>query len=192
MYVYAQINSLGARMISLADVDLSEALVYPFLDLKQLLYSTHIVLSTYYEYIPMQKSDLLRHQVIKSLIPLETEKVADAAINLWEQMATQIISIVGEGGFNSLYGRNVFLTQSKIPWLAAASLLPQTDHRFTNLRLTLEVQTPTQAREANSLLLITFTDILASLIGEELTSSILRSAWGSNASDKVGMEFNND
>jgi hypothetical protein len=140
----------------------------------------------------MQTNDLLRHQIIRRLIPQETEKVADAAINLWEQMASKIISIVGESGFNSLYERNVFLTQSTFPWLGAATLLPQNDHRFTKLRLSLEGQSHTQAREANSLLLITFTDILALLIGEELTSSILRSAWGNNASDKAGMELNND
>lgn len=138
------------------------------------------------------RDDLLRHQMIKSLIPPQYEKVADSAINLWEPMAAQISSIVGAGGFNSLYARSVFLTQPAFPWLAAGLMSPQTDHRFAALRLSLEGQTPAQAREANSLLLITFTDILASLIGEELTSSILRSAWGDNASISAGMELNND
>ena len=54
----------------------------------------------------METSDLLRHQIIKSLLVQHPEKVADAAISLWEQMATQIISIVGEGGFNSLFARS--------------------------------------------------------------------------------------
>jgi hypothetical protein len=134
------------------------------------------------------------------------EKAADAAINLWEQMATEIISIVGEGGFNSLYARSVFLTRPTFPWLAASSLgrpdksfssSPQTDHRFAGLKMSLEGQTPAQASEANSLLLITFTDILAALIGEQLTTSILRLAWGSeellaghpnDASDRAGDE----
>jgi len=125
------------------------------------------------------------------------EKAADAAINLWEQMATEIISIVGEGGFNSLYARSVFLTRSTFPWLAAGALPPQVDHRFAGLKMSLEGQTPAQASEANRLLLITFTDILAALIGEQLTTSILRLAWGSeellprhpnDASDRVGDE----
>lgn len=140
----------------------------------------------------MESSDLLRHQIIKSLIPEETEKVADAAINVCEQMAAQIISIIGEGGFNSLYERSLFLTRSTFPWLAADSSSPQTAQRFTALKRSLEGQSSAQAREASSLLLITFTDILASLIGEELTSSILRSAWSNNASDNAGMEFDND
>lgn len=127
----------------------------------------------------METKELLRHQIINSLMAQHTEKVADAAINLWEQMATQIISIVGEGGFNSIYARSVFLTRSTFPWIADDALPPQTDQRFAGLKMSLEGQTPAQAREASSLLLITFTDIQASLIGEELTTRILRSAWDS-------------
>jgi hypothetical protein len=127
----------------------------------------------------MKTSDVLRHQIINSLTAQHTEKVADAAFDLWEQVATQIISIVGEGGFNTLYARSVFLTRSKFPWLAAGPLPPQADQRFAGLKLSLEGQSPEQASAANSLLLITFTDILASLIGEQLTTHILRLAWGS-------------
>ena len=133
----------------------------------------------------MSTSDLLRHQKINSLMAQPPEKVADAAINLWGQMATQIISIVGEGGFNSLYARSVFLTQSSFPWLAAAALSPQPEHRFAQLKTSLAGQTPAQASAANSLLLITFTNILDTLIGEHLTASILRSAWGNDASDRA-------
>ena len=140
----------------------------------------------------METSDLLRHQIIKSLMAQHPEKVADAAINLWEQLAAQIIPIVGKGGFNSLYARSVFLTQSTFPWLAARSLSPQTDYRFAELKMSFEGQTPAQASEANSLLLITFTGILASLIGERLTTNILRSAWGDDASDWAGKEFKNE
>jgi len=120
------------------------------------------------------------------------DKVADAAIGLWEQMATQIISIVGEDGFNSLYARSVYLAQPKFPWLTANSLSPQTDQRFAELKMHLEGQTLLQAREANSLLLLTFTGILATLIGEPLTSRILRSAWGNDASYSTSKEFKNE
>jgi len=140
----------------------------------------------------METSDLLRHQIIKRLMAQHTDKVADASIILWEQMATQIISIVGEGGFNSLYARSVFLTRSTFPWLATGPLPPQADQRFAGLKMSLEGKTPAQACEANSLLVITFTDILASLIGEQLTTSILRSAWGNDASDTPCKEFKNE
>ena len=140
----------------------------------------------------METSGVLRHKIIENLMTPHTEKVADIAIVLWEQMAAKIISIVGEGGFNSLYARSVFLTQPTFPWLAANALSPQIDHRFAELKISFEGQTPAQARAANSLLLFTFTNILASLIGEELTTNILRSAWGNDASDQADKELKNE
>lgn len=140
----------------------------------------------------MENSELFRHQMIENHMAQHTEKVADAAIKLWVQMATKIISIVGVGGFNSLYARSVFIAQSTFPWLATSSLSSQTDHRFAELKSSLEGQTPEQASAANSLLLITFTDILATLIGEQLTTRILRSAWGNDASNRAGKELKNE
>lgn len=137
----------------------------------------------------MASSDALRRQLIESLIPGHTEKVSDVAVVLWEQMATEIISIVGEGGFNSLYARSVFLSQPTFPWLAACVLLQQPDQRFAELKAGFEVQVPAQVRVANSLLLITFTDILVSLIGSQLTDNILHLAWGNRASDSACKEF---
>ena len=137
----------------------------------------------------MATSDLSRHQIIKLLMAQLPEKDADAAIRVWEQMATQIISIVGEDGFNSLYARSLFLSQANFPWLPTSSLTPNTIHRFEGLKTSLEGQTPAQASEANSLLLITFIEILASLIGVQLTSHILRMPWGIDPSNSTGEEF---
>ena len=80
----------------------------------------------------MGLSNLQRHQVIESLTKQQTGNVAEAAVVLWAQMATKIISIVGEGGFHSLYARSVFLTQSDFPWLAACPMSPQKDQASRN------------------------------------------------------------
>jgi hypothetical protein len=135
----------------------------------------------------MATSDLPRHQLIKHRLAPHGESVADVSILLWEQMAAEIISIVGEGGFDSLYARSIFLNQSTFPWLAA-NPLPKAEHRFAELKSRLEAQVPAQAIEANSLLLITFTDILASLIGEPLITRILHLAWGDDIWTPIGKE----
>ena len=140
----------------------------------------------------METSGCLRHQIIKRLTAQPTEKVADAAVELWAQMATQIISIVGEGGFDSLYARSLYLNQTIFPWLAADSAFPQTGSRFANLKMNFEGQTPALAIEANCLLLITFTDILASLVGELLTIRILDTAWNNNTQGTAGKELKNE
>jgi hypothetical protein len=125
----------------------------------------------------MESRVLLRQQIIKNFIAQHTEKVADAAIAHWEQLAAQIISIIGDDGFNSLYARSLFITQPTFSWLAEGALSPQTDHRFSELRLSFKKQSALQVSEANTLLLINFTDVLASLIGEEFTTTILCLAW---------------
>jgi hypothetical protein len=136
----------------------------------------------------MGTSDLLRHQIIRNLPLLQTERIPDAAVLIWEQMAAQIISIVGEGGFNVLYSRSLILAQSTYFLLEFDPHTTQTGPRFAELKTCLERQTPEHAREANVLLLITFTDILASLIGERLTTRILRLAWGYDAANSAGKE----
>ena len=140
----------------------------------------------------METGDLPRHQIIKNLLAPNSGKVVDAAIEVWERMAHQIISIVGDVGFDSLYARSIFLAQSPFPWLADNSPPSQTERRFHELKLSLQGQTAAHASAANSLLLITFTDILAALIGEHLTTSILRSVWDHGALDSAGKELENE
>lgn len=140
----------------------------------------------------MESHPLLRQQIIDSLMAGPPENIADAAMTQWEKLAAEIISIVGEAGFNSLYERSVLLSQTTFPWLPACPSPLQSGSLFVEFRMRLAEQTPDHAREANTLLLTTFTDILASLIGEQLTTSILRSAWGTPASDKSGKEPDNE
>ncbi len=140
----------------------------------------------------MESAALLRQQIIASLMAQQPGNIADAAMDLWEKLADEIISIVGEAGFNSLYERSVHLAQPTFPWLPPCPSPPQTHHRFAELRTRLADQTPAHARAANSLLLTSFADILASLIGEQLTANILRSAWGDLASVPSAKEFDHE
>jgi hypothetical protein len=140
----------------------------------------------------MDNHDIHRHQLIKTLTARESEKAAEMAIILWRQMASRIISIVGEAGFNSLYIRSVVLNTSKFSWLTTYNPKSENVHHFTELKLCFEQQTSSQIIEANNQLLITLTDILASLIGEPLTTNILCMAWGDLASDFVTKELKNE
>lgn len=132
---------------------------------------------------------MLRHQLIKHLTAQCHAKGADAAVELWTQLAAQLIPIIGAGGFDSLYARSVNLCQSSYLWLAAVSEQTLTDHRFADLKKSLQAQPPALADEANCLLLITFTNILASMIGERLTTRILDSAWDIGPQDPADKEI---
>ncbi len=131
----------------------------------------------------MQIRMLLQRLINERLTALHPEKVEDAAIFLWEDLATQISSIIGVGGFNALYARSLFFTQATFPWLAVSKLSTHADGPFAALKSSFEAQAPGEVAAANGLLLTTFSDILASLIGEELTANILSVAWGTEVSD---------
>lgn len=137
----------------------------------------------------MQTSKQIRHQTISKLSAQQNEQFVDAAIVLWEKMATEIISIVGTGGFNSLYTRSVFFAQTSFPFLYGCALPAGTGQNFADLKKCLADQNIGQASAANTLLLITFTDILASIIGDPLTNNILNSAWGVDAPGNTGKEL---
>ena len=63
----------------------------------------------------METNDLPRHRMINSLLALHNGKGADAAIDLWEKMSNQIIYIIGDVGFDSLYARSISLAQLPYP-----------------------------------------------------------------------------
>ncbi|MEB0029685.1 hypothetical protein QN372_02890 [Undibacterium sp. RTI2.1] len=127
----------------------------------------------------MNSNDLLRHELIKKYMNLHAEKTVGSMIVLWERMATEIVSLVGEGGFNSLFERCISLTQIKFPWLILSSSSWQSTYQFAELRLRFEEQMVVQSHAANNQLLIAFTDLLASLIGEQITVVILHTAMDS-------------
>jgi hypothetical protein len=140
----------------------------------------------------METDDLPRHQMIHRLLAAHQVNNAGTVIDLWEKMAHQLISIIGDIGFDSLYARSMSLAQLPSPWLSASSRPLQTDRRFAELRVNLDGQTSAQADAANSLLLITFTDILATMIGENLTGNILKLAWDDGAAGIAGKELKDE
>lgn len=117
------------------------------------------------------------------------EAIVDVSILLWEKLARELVSIIGEGGFQSLYKRSLHLTTPAFPWMTSCSSLVPNGSGLEELRNCLAAQNSTTAGEASTALLITFIDILALLIGEHLTSSILRMAWGDDALDIVVKEL---
>lgn len=139
----------------------------------------------------MPNGDLQRHHRIRALMERPPERVADDAVNLWEQLAAELISIVGEDGFSALFTRALYLNRPAAPWLDVGPLATQADRQFAELKMRFGEQVPAVASEANVQLLITFTDLLASLIGEQLTNRILGLAWGTAISQGDGKESQN-
>lgn len=131
----------------------------------------------------MAITDPPQYQLIRDAIVQRPDDIASVTVVLWERLAAELIAIIGEGGFDSLYPRSVHLVRVKFPWLATCHPAQQGESRFADLQASLEGRDFPQTSEASIALLITFIDILATLIGESLTNSILRSAWGEDATN---------
>lgn len=124
-----------------------------------------------------------RHQMIKRVVTQRPGAARDVAIYLWERLASELLPIIGEGGFQSIYSRSIHLASATFPWLVPVHSSQSTETRFESLKMSLEERDSAETREASIALLTIFIDILAALIGGLLTTSILRSAWGDEASD---------
>ena len=121
----------------------------------------------------------------------EASEVAERAVRAWERLATRLAPIIGERGFRVLYERSVHLTQSAFPWLAPPDE-PQQDSFLAILRQSLERQHPTLAADAHRALLLTFTGLLNSLIGEVLTTRLMQAEPLDRGAAERAQESSND
>lgn len=107
----------------------------------------------------------------------DASAVAEATISTWHQVASHLIPVIGAGGVDVLFNRSLHLTCTAFPWLTILG-----DHRdntvlFASLKARLTGRDPDAAVEASYTLLVTFVELLMSLIGESLTERLLSSVW---------------
>lgn len=126
-----------------------------------------------------------RQELILQQIALFPNGGISAFMQSWQAFAIQLISIIGEDGFLALYSRSLQLLHTAFPKLPSNELLPSSTSWLTELEIALIKLDLTEAASANHQLLLTLTNILASLIGEELTNEILISAWGETATSET-------
>ena len=102
---------------------------------------------------------------------------ADVVIVLWRRLAAELTLIIGKRGFASLYSRSLNKAGAEFPWLEPHPPKDAVD-AFKLLASVLETRDPSEAQAANAAVLNIFIDTLIVLMGELLTTSILRAAWG--------------
>jgi hypothetical protein len=123
----------------------------------------------------------------------QAEEVAELAVRAWQGLADRLSPIIGERGFRALYARCLHLTQDAYPWLSLSPpQSPALEPFFGSLRRSLELQDPTVAADAHRALLRTFTGLLNSLIGKELTARLVQGAPLDGSTDGRSQESRND
>ena len=121
--------------------------------------------------------------MIDAALANQSQTVVDLTILRWEQLAPELILIIGEGGFKPLYGRSIRLAALQYSWLAQIGATGSGSQLFAGLQASLQGQDVMQARLASAVLFDIFLNLLASLIGEELTTHLLHSAWSNKISE---------
>lgn len=139
----------------------------------------------------------LRHETIRRMLaqPAAGEDagaIAEAAISAWHQMAHRLAPVIGGRGVEVLFSRALHLTSQAFPWLGTVEghgevAAPPP----ARVSACLASHEPAAAAAASLALLVTFTDLLATLIGDSLTDRLLDPVWLSAASPPSDAEQEN-
>jgi hypothetical protein len=98
--------------------------------------------------------------------------VAGVTAETWARVAACLVPVIGMRGFDVLFRRALQQTSRAYPWLEPVAhdsdVAP-----LENLRARIAEGTTTSASEASYALLVSFTELLSSLIGDSLTERLL-------------------
>ena len=99
-----------------------------------------------------------------------------ALLQPWRRIAQQLCPLIGESGFCALFGRAIHVIGPDYAWLAPQQPCRSPEQLFASLARSMSTVEAGHAAAANGALLHTFTQLLATLIGETLTERLLASA----------------
>ena len=112
---------------------------------------------------PPGRNDQRRLAIERRLAPRQggdsgTGAVTDVSLRVWREVADTLAPMIGVGGVEAIFKRSLQLTT------------PSCQAR-------LKVRSPAEAAEANVILLVSFTDLLVTMIGASLTDRLLGQIW---------------
>jgi hypothetical protein len=105
--------------------------------------------------------------------------VGAATVATWDRLAKCLVPVIGRQGVDVLFNRAVHLTIAAYPWLEAPGARLDGEVPLADFRSRLEQRDPEAASAASQAVLVTFSELLASLIGQPLTERLLAPVWAS-------------
>lgn len=106
----------------------------------------------------------------------DARAVAEATLVIWQRISDGLAPVIGVRGVDVLFARAVLVTSRSYPCLAQPAAESASDTPIERLRMGLTA-CDNLAIEASCVLLVTFTELLASLIGNSLTARLTAPAW---------------
>ena len=104
------------------------------------------------------------------------DALAAAAERVCQRLSHHSGKVLGLDSFSALLARSLALAKPDFPFLGTVTVEPS-QACFTGLRESLREQAANQASEAIVAVVATFLALLAALIGEELSLSVLVDIW---------------
>jgi hypothetical protein len=132
--------------------------------------------------MPTGDSHLLRETIRRTLqqhagsFP-EANAISEATAATWRLVEVQLVPVIGTRGLDVLFRRALQQTTTTFPWLVAAVDRGGSAGPLPSLMACLAAQHAATAAEAAYALLLTFAELLATLIGESLTERLLGPVW---------------
>ena len=132
--------------------------------------------------MPTDNGNLLR-DAIRTTLKQRTGSVpnasatSEATATTWRLVETQLVPVIGARGLEVLFRRALHQTTAAFPWLAASVDRRGSAGVLPSLTACLAAEHAATAAEAAYVLLLTFAELLATLIGESLTERLLAPVW---------------
>jgi len=109
----------------------------------------------------------------------DAHAAAKATVGALQALFRELEPLLGSRAMRALYGRSLYLARSSF---AQRVGMPDTAQHFLDpLLADLASRSLEDARQASETLLITFSDLLITFLGEPIALRALRSAWGGTA-----------
>lgn len=107
----------------------------------------------------------------------DAKAVAEATIAIWHDARVQLAPVIGGQGVDVLLRRSLHLAGRTLPCLAVAGHAGSSSELLATLQARLAGCETALAIEAGIAFLATFTELLASLIGQSLSERLLAPIW---------------
>jgi hypothetical protein len=111
----------------------------------------------------------------------DATSIAEATVVTWSQIAERLAPVIGTKGVDVLLNRALHLASVAFPCLAGTGYQGDGVDQIAGLKARLAGCHPDVSIAAGYALLITFIELLTTLIGESLTWRLLNPVWSSPA-----------
>ena len=118
----------------------------------------------------------------------DSARIAQVIVSFLQAMEAALTPIIGPQGVSALYRRSLQLSASRHPRVAHISDRVQASLDLNALDSQLATESEADALYFGEVMLTTFYDLLASLIGLSLTSRLLHDVWKPYLSDTSAQE----